>query len=144
MSPRLRRLELAIFPFAIIGAVQLAVWLDYRQPVRILFRVITDLSIVPGGVFSYDRYFVRDRICEAHVKRWLVGSDNVIRDIVDGKIVQEYMPLHVSVIVPRSMPPGISQACFQNSWTCSPIQRLWPINGPETCLDFLVTSPRSP
>lgn len=148
MSRRLW-LEWLMLPFAVIGLFRIVVWLDYREPVNIHFRVVRDISVPAGRMFSYDNYFVRHRFCDAVVERWLVGSDDIVRPIATSEFAMATERLHVrqratrTFFIPPAMPAGISKTCVHPHWICNPIQRVFPIDGPVTCIEFIV-EPRAP
>lgn len=152
VSPKWARIIDAAFilPFAIIGVVQLGLWTDRSVPVQVHFRVIQTISVPPGGEFRYLNFFTRNRYCDTRVDRWFVGSDNVIRRIdplpaaMPTEGLNRRQESQAKIKVPRDMPPGISKSCFQSEWQCNPLQQLWPLRGPETCLEFLVKQSSAP
>lgn len=135
----------AVLFFAAIGLGQLAVWtFDRSYPVEVRFRAIQTISVKPSGEFRYINFFTRYKYCDTEVQRWFVGSDSVIRPIDP---LPSFMPTEelnkpqqstAKIKVPHDMPRGPSKSCFQSRWSCNPVQRMWPLYGPETCLEFLV------
>jgi hypothetical protein len=134
--------------FTIAGVYILISWMDYRYPVKIQRRVIQTIGVTPGEEFRYINYFMRSKYCDTVVKLWFVGSDGVVSEIDP---LASFMPTEalnipqqslVKIVVPRYIPHGPAKSCFQPQWICNPIQRFRPIVGPETCIDFLVRSPK--
>lgn len=144
---RSRKLELALIPFAIVGLVQLGFWIDRRVPVTVHQRIIETASIQPGEEFTYENVFTRNKYCETRVDRWFVGSDDIRREIdplpaaMPTEGLNQRQRSTARIRVPRDMPPGASKSCFQSTWQCNPVQVLWPLRGPETCIDFNVEMP---
>lgn len=140
-------IELASLPFAAIGLYALADQFDYRVPVNVHFRVIRDLSVAAGEPFVYENFFTRNRFCNTRVVRWFVGSDKVIRDIepLDSAMPTEGLNQRqrsvAQIKTPHVLPPGPSKSCFQSHWQCTELQKLVPIDGPETCIDFIINPP---
>lgn len=139
--------DVAVVLFGLVGAVQLAFWFDYRAPVTVHERVFKNLHVPAGGLFIYENHFTRTRYCNTRVDRWFVGSDKVIRRIdplpsaMPTEGLNQRQVSEAKIQVPPQMPPGPSRSCFQSHWQCTPVQRLWPINGDVTCFDFTVEPP---
>lgn len=140
--------DAAVFGFSIIGFVQLMItlsWFDRTPPLKVHFRVIQTLGIQAGEKFEYWNFFTRTKYCDTAVTRWFVSSEGVRVDI---EPLPSFMPtealnvMQVSearITTPRTLPPGITKSCFQSTWQCNPVQEwIWPLEGPETCLTFLI------
>lgn len=142
--------DVALLFFGAIGIVQLVFWFNRTYPVEVHFRVIQTISVPPGGEFRYVNFFTRHQYCETRVERWFVGSDNVIHAIdplpgampTEGLDQRQMSPTRIKV--PRDMPPGISKSCFRSEWRCNPVQKVWPLVGPDTCQVFIVKPPSAP
>lgn len=136
--------DILVLVLATVGIVQLAFWLDRAYPVEVHFRVIETISVAPGEDFRYLNFFTRHKYCETRVDRWFVGADNVIRPIdplpaaMPTEGLNQRQMSQAKIKVPRDMPPGISKSCFRSEWRCNPVQQVWPLHGPETCITFLV------
>lgn len=142
--------DIAVLAFAITGGAQIVFWIDRTYPIDVHFRVIQTISVPPSGEFRYLNFFTRHKYCDTLVTRWFVGSDDVIRFIDPLPAAMPTEALNVRQIsqarikIPRDMPFGKSKSCFQSEWQCNPIQRMWPLKGPEVCLEFLVKAKPSP
>lgn len=131
-----------------IGLIQFVLWFDYRKPVHVGLRVFDSLVVPHGGKLEYTNYFTRKRFCDTTVRRWFVGSDGVMQEIDPLPSSMPTEGLHMlqaseaSISVPATLPPGPTKSCFQSKWRCGgPIQAIWPIEGPETCLGFVLLPP---
>lgn len=140
-----RGFEALLLIFAVIGVLQIIVWVaDRNLPVHVHFRVIKNIGVMPGGQFQYTNFFTRSKFCETTVERWFVGTDNVIRRVEPLASSMPTIGLNIPqqsearITVPRDMPAGRSKFCFQSRWICNPLHHIWPIEGPETCIDFIV------
>lgn len=133
--------------FGMIGGAQIFLWLDRDPPIDVDFRVIQTISVRPSGEFRYLEFGIRHSYCETQmVERWFVDSEKTIRDVEPSPEVMFPGALNTrqmspaKVKVPRGMPPGVSESCFRPRFECNPVQKLWRLYGPETCLTFLVNA----
>lgn len=138
-----RILNAVVAGFALVGVLQIASWFDRRPPVKVHFRVIQTISVNPGEPFEYLNYFTRREYCDTTVARWFITSDGQRIDIAPRESFMPTEALNIlqvnkaSITTPLRMPPGESKMCFQSTWMCNPVQRIWPLKGGENCMTFL-------
>jgi hypothetical protein len=134
----------AVIIFALIGMVQLVMWMDRSVPITVHSRTIITPVVRPGGEFRYINYFTRTKFCETVVQRWLIDHRGQVHPIAPVMAAMPTTALNVRqesearIPVPSDMPAGQAWNVFQSTWKCNPLQRLWPVKGPVTRIPFVV------
>lgn len=115
---------------------------DREMPTVIISAEPVTPVVAPGGELRVDYVVRRHRSCAVTVDRFIIDRFNT-RYELDDLNVNAGLPLGEDrfvqpVRVPPGVEPGPAKYRTSSTYTCNPLQRLWPITGGTRDIAFLV------
>ncbi|RYF40834.1 MAG: hypothetical protein EOO27_47150 [Comamonadaceae bacterium] len=133
---------IAILLAAVVGGGS-GVWLvDRELPTVIISAEPVAPVVAAGGELRVDYVVRRHRSCAVTVDRFIIDRFNT-RYELDDLNVNAGLPLGEDrfvqpVRVPQGVEPGPAKYRTSSTYTCNPLQKLWPITGGTRDIPFLV------
>jgi hypothetical protein len=133
----------AVVVFGGLGAM-LGLWTTDREPPSqaISTQVLTE-TIRPGDQLRILYTVRRWRSCQVKIDRLLFDAAGERYVLDDLEFAGAPGPLGettytVGITIPRRFAAGLGRYRTASTYVCNPLQRIWPINGPGTEVEFHV------
>lgn len=140
-----RTVGVLVFLLAILGSVNLGLWVADREP-PIEYEAATALatSVPQGGTIDVEFSVFRKRICPLVATRWLydaVGERHSIPQYTTGlKLLAGRETYRRSITVPTAATPGPARYEVTLDYICNPLQNwIGPIHVVSPLIEFIVT-----
>lgn len=145
-----RTVGVLVFLLAILGSVNLGLWVADREP-PIEYEAATALatSVPQGGTIDVEFSVFRKRICPLVAKRWLydaVGERHSIPQYTTGlKLLAGRETYRRSITVPTAATPGPARYEVTLDYICNPLQNwIGPIQVVSPPIKFTITPSEPP
>ncbi|WP_421359964.1 hypothetical protein [Agrobacterium rosae] len=137
------------FALAILGSVNLGVWVVDREP-PIIYEEAKALSptVEQGGTLEIEFSVFRTRICPLVTKRWLQDSANErhsIPQFTTGlKLLAGRETYRRTITVPPAAAPGPAEYSVTLEYICNPLQNfIGPIRVTSPAIKFSIVPSRT-
>ncbi|WP_421362177.1 hypothetical protein [Agrobacterium rosae] len=138
-----------VFALAILGSVNLGVWVVDRDP-PIIYEEAKALSptVEQGGTLEIEFSVFRTRICPLVTKRWLQDSANErhsIPQFTTGlKLLAGRETYRRTITVPPAAAPGPAEYSVTLDYICNPLQKfIGPIRVTSPAIKFGILPARA-
>jgi hypothetical protein len=139
-----------VFLFALISAALMGGWLGALAADRDLPTIVYSAEpvtpiVAAGGELRIDYVVRRLRSCSVSIDRFIYDKFKT-RYELDDLNVNAGLPLGEDrfvqpVKVPLGLEPGPAVYRTASTYTCNPLQRLWPITGGARDISFIIAKP---
>ncbi|WP_283195477.1 hypothetical protein [Rhizobium sp. AN80A] len=133
-----------VFSLAILGSVNLGLWVSDREPpIEYESAVALSPTVSQGGTLDIEFSVFRKRICPLVTKRWLydaVGERHSIPQFTTGlRLLAGRETYRRSITVPTAATPGPARYEVTLDYICNPLQSwIGPIHVVSPPIKFII------
>jgi len=124
-----RTMGILVMALAVLGSVNLAIWVvDREPPIEYEGAHALSAKVPQGGSIDVEFSVFRKRICPVVTRRWLTDAKNERHSIpqytVGLRLLAGRETYRRSITIPLSAAPGPAQYDVTLSYVCNPLQRI--------------------